>query len=273
MSVDRPVLRYFGGKFVLAPWIISHFPAHKVYVEPFGGGASVLLSKAPSWAEIYNDLDGEIVNVFRVLRDRPAELQRLLELTPWAREEYELSKIESENEVEQARRTIVRSQMGFADATTGPKHAGFRAVMSQGKPAARVFADYPSHIEAFTKRLKGVVIENRDALKVMEEHDTENTLHFVDPPYVHATRNSNNNYRHEMSDDAHKSLCFLLNRLKGMVVLCGYHNVIYQSFLGWKMFEKEAFADGANKRTECIWLNPAAEKAMPQADLFGETNA
>lgn len=266
--MDRPVLRYFGGKYLLAPWIISHMPKHRTYVEPFGGGASVLLCKPKSWAEIYNDLDGEICNVFRVLRDRPVELKRLLELTPWAREEYELSKIETVEPVEQARRTIVRSQMGFADATTGPKRAGFRAVMSQGKPASRVFADYPKHVEAFAARMAGVVIENRDAITVMGEHDTPETLHFVDPPYVHSTRQSTNNYRHEMPDEAHVSLCAFLKTLKGMVLLCGYDNEIYQQ-LGWLRIDKNTLADGANDRVESLWLNPAAEQAMPQAELFG----
>jgi DNA adenine methylase len=268
-DITRPILRYFGGKFMLAPWIISHMPKHRVYVEPFGGGASVLLCKPKAWAEIYNDLDGEVVNVFRMLRDRPADLKRQLELTPWARDEYELSKEPTEDCLEQARRTICRSQMGFADATTGPKHAGFRAVMSQGKPASRVFADYPKEVDAFARRLSGVVIENRDAIKVMEEHDTPGTLHFVDPPYVHSTRTSTNNYRHEMPDESHISLCAFLQTLRGMVMLCGYENEIYRQ-LEWHRIDKAALADGANERVESLWLNPAAVKAMPQADLFRE---
>jgi len=111
VAPTRPVLRYHGGKWRLASWIISHFPPHRVYVEPFGGAASVLLRKPRSYAEVYNDMDGEIVNVFRVLRDpaRARELERVLRLTPFAREEFELSYIRDEDPIEQARRTIVRA--------------------------------------------------------------------------------------------------------------------------------------------------------------------
>lgn len=265
--MDRPALRYFGGKFMLADWIISFMPEHKVYVEPFGGGASVLLKKPSVYAEIYNDKDSEIVNVFKMLRDRPAELKRLLELTPWARDEFDLSKVECEDELEKARRTIARSFMGFADATTGPKHAGFRAVMSQGKPAAKVFADYPNFIDQFTQRLRGVVIENRCGLKVMQEHDSESTLHYVDPPYVHSSRKSKNNYRHELDDKSHEELCDFLTSLKGSVLLSGYENSIYER-LGWAKFNKETIGDGGVDRIETLWLNKRAQDGQRQMGLF-----
>src|SRR5574343_303278 len=86
-NITRPALRYFGGKFRLAPWIISQFPPHTVYVEPFGGGGSVLLRKLPAYHEVYNDLDGDVVNFFRVLREQPDELLRAIDLTPYSREE------------------------------------------------------------------------------------------------------------------------------------------------------------------------------------------
>lgn len=112
----RPVLRYHGGKWRLAPWICAHFPAHRLYVEPFGGAASVLLRKPRSYGEIYNDLDGEIVNVFRVLRDNGHALRAALELTPFAREEFAESYMPHSDPIEQARRTIVRSFQGFGSA-------------------------------------------------------------------------------------------------------------------------------------------------------------
>src|SRR6266576_1049473 len=105
MKVERPILRYHGGKFVLAPWIISHFPEHRVYVEPYGGAASVLLRKERSYAEVYNDLDSEIVNLFRVARDNGKELIRVLALTPFAREEYQAAWEATDDPLEQARRT------------------------------------------------------------------------------------------------------------------------------------------------------------------------
>ena len=113
---SRPILRYHGGKWILAPWIISHFPPHRVYVEPFGGAASVLLRKPRSYAEVYNDLDREIVSLFRVARERGEELRRALELTPFARQEYLEAWHPSDDPLEQARRTVIRAYMGFASA-------------------------------------------------------------------------------------------------------------------------------------------------------------
>lgn len=213
----RPILRYHGGKWMLAPWLIARFPPHRVYVEPFGGGASVLLRKPRSYAEVYNDLDGDVVNVFRVLRDpaSAAELERLLRLTPFAREEFEATgKGETagpSDPVERARRTIFRSFAGFAiAATNGDFSTGFRANSNRsGTTPAHDWANYPDCANAFTARLSGVVIENKDAIAVMARHDSERTLHYLDPPYAHETRNlqrGNASYRHEMSDDDHARL-------------------------------------------------------------------
>lgn len=127
----RPIVRYHGGKWKLAPWITSHFPAHRVYVEPFGGGGSVLIRKPRSYAEVYNDLDHEIVNVFRVARDRGAELQRALELTPFSRDDFILSYEPADDPLEQARRTIARSFMGFGSAAACGEISGFRANSSR----------------------------------------------------------------------------------------------------------------------------------------------
>jgi len=124
----RPLLRYHGGKWLLAPWIISNFPAHRVYVEAFGGAGSVLLRKERAYGEIYNDLDNEIVNLFRVGRARGDELRRALELTPFSRVEYRLSFEVSDDPVEQARRTVTRSLMGFgSNALCRLVKSGFRA--------------------------------------------------------------------------------------------------------------------------------------------------
>ena len=107
--VTRPPIRYHGGKFRIASWVISHFPAHECYVEPFGGGAGVLLQKTPAPFEVLNDLDGEVVNFFRVLRERPGELVRVIQLTPWSREEQRLSFEPASDPLERARRFYVRS--------------------------------------------------------------------------------------------------------------------------------------------------------------------
>ena len=160
--IRRPVLRYHGGKFKLARWIISHFPPHHVYVEPFGGAGSVLLKKQRAYAEVYNDLDGEIVNVFRVLRDvdQARELVRMLRLTPFARDEFELSYLVNGNPIEQARRTICRSMMGFASMVTGQWRTGFRNNSTRsGSTPAGDWTNYPDALQAAIERLRGVTIE------------------------------------------------------------------------------------------------------------------
>lgn len=267
---ERPVLRYFGGKWMLAPWIIDQFPKHKCYVEPFGGAASVLLRKPRSKVEVYNDLDGEIVSLFRVVRDeqKMKELRLKLELTPYAREEYLDAHVICGDPVEQARRTIIRSFMGHgADSLTGPTRSGFRSNSNQsGRTPALDWINYPEQLVAICERLMGVVIENRDAKEVMASQDDPGTLHFVDPPYVHFTRQRKTAYRHEMSVKQHEDLCDFLGGLRGMVFLCGYDNPIY-SALNWKTVRRKAYADGANERTEVLWINPAAVRAQSQGSF------
>lgn len=128
VAIKHPAIRYHGGKFRMATWIISHFPVHRCYVEPFGGAASVLLKKEPSEAEVYNDLDGDVVNLFRVLRD-PATSQALITacaLTPYSREEFTHAYEHSEDPVERARRLVVRATMGFGSAGATKGNTGFR---------------------------------------------------------------------------------------------------------------------------------------------------
>ena len=268
----RPVLRYHGGKWKLAPWIISHFPPHRIYVEPYGGGGSVLMQKQRSYSEVYNDLWGVVVNVFRVLRDpsQAAELERVIRLTPFAREEFEATGDEILSQIadpiELARRTIFRSFAGFGSAATNAKYAtGFRSNSSRsGTTPAHDWAHYPDALPAIIERLAGVVIENRAAVEVIRQHDGLDTLHYVDPPYVHSTRKErqSKNYRHEMTDAQHRELANVLHNTRGMVVLSGYDCELYRELYGdWARYDRSTFADGASARVESLWLSPAAEVA------------
>lgn len=271
---SRPVLRYHGGKWRLAPWIIQHFPPHRVYVEPFGGAASVLMRKPRSYAEVYNDLDGEIVNLFRVLRsDRADELVRLLRLTPFARAEFVLSYEPDDDPVEQARRTVVRSFMGFG-SNAHNQATGFRANSNRSHTTpAHDWRNYPDAMETMVERLRGVTIEHRDAREVIAQHDSPETLHYVDPPYPFGTRNRGPDYAHEMSDDDHRALADVLRRAQGMVVLSGYACDLYdvELYPDWQRVEKAALTDGARKRTEVLWLNEAAaSRAMTQLTISEE---
>jgi DNA adenine methylase len=269
----RPILRYHGGKFLLAPWILEHLPTHRIYTEAFMGAASVFFRKPRSYGEVLNDLDVELLNVFRVLQ-RPGgrqELEQLLRATPFAREEFTLSYVPSDDPVEQARRTVIRSFMGFGSAAVNAAHkTGFRCNATRsGTTPAHDWAIYPDCLKFFEWRLRGAVLENRPAETVLQQHDSEETLHYVDPPYPWSTRTykartSGQVYRFELADADHRSLAAVLHSLRGMVALSGYPCALYDEelFPDWHRVTRQAFADGAEARTEVLWLNPAAWAAL-----------
>lgn len=277
-QVTRPVVRYHGGKWRLAPWIIEHLPPHRVYVEAFGGGGSVLLRKPRSYAEVYNDLDSEMVNLFRVVRENGAALVDALRLTPFSRSEFAEAWHPSANPLEQARRTIIRSFMGFGSsaitmarlptkgAPGGVQKTGFRANSNRsGTTPAHDWANYPNALIAVIERMQGVVIENRDAFSLIPQHDGPDTLFYIDPPYLASTRDKGLDYRHEMTDQDHVELGRLLGSLAGMVVISGYPSDAYNEiYSGWLRIDRKAMADGARPRIECLWLNKAAHQSLPQ---------
>jgi DNA adenine methylase len=275
--MSRPVLRYHGGKWKLAPWIIEHMPPHRIYVEPFGGGGSVLMRKPRSYSDVYNDLWGVVVNVFRVLRDpvKAEQLKRHIELTPFSREEF-LSAYheEGDDDIECARKTILRSFAGFGSASTnGDYLTGFRAKSNRsGTVPAGDWRNFPANIPAFVERLQGVLIENRPAVDVIRQHDTPETLHYVDPPYPHDTRNmarGNAAYAVEMTDADHERLATVLRSVKGMVLLSSYRSDFYDRvYAGWHREERKAHADGAVDRIEVLWMNERCAKAQRQQNLI-----
>jgi DNA adenine methylase len=296
LTPRRPVLRWHGGKWRLAPWVIAHFPPHRVYVEPFGGAGSVLLQKPRSYAEVYNDLDDEVVTLFRVLRSpaAAAQLVDLLKLTPFARAEFETSSEPAEDPVERARRLVVRAFMGFGSnahsASTVAAKNGFRshtrgvAVASRlgrqtgfranshrsGTTPAQDWVNYPDALGLAIERLRGVIIEQRDYRRIIEQHDGPDTLIYADPPYLPETRSCANKYdlryrmyRHEMDRGGHEQLLHYLRGVQAMVVLSGYPSGLYDEILtGWRKVSTRAHADGARVRTECLWLNPACVAAL-----------
>ncbi|EPF72577.1 methyltransferase [Acinetobacter gyllenbergii] len=274
--MKHPLIRYHGGKFRLAHWIISNMPNHVCYTEAFGGAAGVLLQKPRSYADVYNDLDGDIVNLFEVLRDSNSreQLVEQLVLTPYSRADFENAWEQTENKVERARRVCIRAQMGFGSAGATKGITGFRIdTKRQYGTAQSLWVNYPEHLSLIGQRLSGVLIENRPAVQVLKDHDSESTLHYVDPPYVMDTRydgaQTGRIYRHEMSDQDHQELLETMVNLNGMVMLSGYASDLYDEFLvDWKRLDMSARISagrGTALRTECLWLNPAAQGH----DLFG----
>lgn len=278
---SRPLLRYHGGKWMLAPWIISHLPPHRVYVEPYGGAASVLIRKPRSYGEVYNDLDGEIVNLFRVVREQPRALTRALLWTPFARTEYRETAFEpTDDPLEMARRTVIRSFMGFgSNSIQRAIKSGFRSNSNRsGTTPAHDWMEFPPTIRAVARRFRGVVIERLPAMDVVKQHDSPETLIYADPPYVHTTRmtvtqHGHHGYRHEMTDDDHREMAATLRHVRGMVVLSGYPCDLYdrELFADWHRVEREALADGARKRTEVLWMNAAAWDASRGREPLFET--
>lgn len=274
MADIRPALRYHGAKWVLGSWICEHLPPHKTYVEPFGGSAAVLLQKPRSYAEIYNEIDGEIVNFFKVLRDQSVDLEAVCRLTPFSRREYYDARYVQDacNDVERARRTVIRSYMGFGSNSI-TQSSGFRRDSNRsGSTPARDWLRWPDRIEALAERLSGVVIENGDAVEIMSHFDGPETLHYVDPPYLSETRTANGGYRFDMaSPESHEALAETLKGLEGAVVLSGYPSGLYDClFAGWERVERNALADGAAQRVECLWLNERASRGKSQQDMFAE---
>lgn len=276
-TITHPALRYHGAKFRLAPWIQQFFPPHHTYVEPFGGAAGVLLQKPPAPVDVYNDLDGDVVNFFRVLRDRAmrSELIAAIQLTPYARDEFDLAYEEAVDPVERARRLCARAYMGFGSAGATKATTGFRTDARQKSSLAQHdWTAYPSALAAAGQRFSGVLVENRDAIAVMREHDGPDTLFFVDPPYVHDTRDHRNcrNYRHEMTDADHRRLLSALRSVDGMAVVCGYPSELYDAELAaWQRYETSARISshrGSANRTEVVWINPACSAAIERGRLF-----
>ncbi|MDR2186843.1 MAG: DNA adenine methylase [Azonexus sp.] len=266
----RALLRYFGGKWAIAPWVLSHLPPHRVYVEPFGGAASILLRKPRSKIEVYNDLDEEIVGIFRVVQD-PAlcrELFRRLRRTPYSRREFELAFKASADPIIRAQRAITRAYQSFHhEALFNPKKTTFADARHRtgGHSKAHEWMSYPRSLAAISRRLAGVIIECRQATDIIRAQDCPDTLFFVDPPYIPSTR-SKSGYRCELTEADHVALLEQLKTVKGMVVLAGYPSDLYDTTLkDWQRVERSHYAAGSpRQRTEVLWLSPRAEAALPR---------
>jgi DNA adenine methylase len=243
----------------MASRIVSRFPYHRTYVEPFGGGGAVLLYKERSHTEIYNDLDDDIVNLFYIVRDRGKELSEKLRYTPYARKELDLAFQKTDDPLERARRLLIRSMLGRSPSAVNIEtaHSTFRTRQPLvRKVMANVWADFPKRIRDICSRLQGVVIENKDAFELIKQFDAESTLFYVDPPYMFKTRDAGTDYKYELADSKHEELSNLLKSVKGRVVLSGYASEEYETwYAGWRREEFESYADGGCKRIEVIWTN------------------
>lgn len=268
--VERPMVRWLGSKWRMAPWILSQFPPHELYVEPYGGSASVLLRKPRSAIEVLGDMDDELLCLYQVMRDPAlsARLRTACELTLYSDAEFRLAMQRlgpGADPVERARRMVVRHAMQVSPDVRGETMGtGFRRYTAQVRRVASVdWTSYPDAIPAIHARLRGVVIERGPAVETMRRHDRPEALHYVDPPYVHATRSeARKGYTHELADADHAELLDCLRSLRGMVVLSGYACPLYDDALvGWRRVTREVTDHARQWREEVLWLSPAAVAA------------
>ncbi len=214
----------------------------------------VFFNKQPSYIETINDIDGNIVNLFRVCRDYPEELAKAINLTPFSRDEFISCNTPSNSPIEQARRTLVRYHQSFG--TSNSSKNSWRNVQTYGGPrCATMWNCLPEIIVNCCERLKEAQIENTDALTLIERYNDENTLIYCDPPYLLDLRKKNM-YKHEMSDEQHIELLKVLKASKSKIILSGYDNDLYNSELsGWTTAEKTTTAQFGKVRTEKLWMN------------------
>lgn len=258
-KITRPALRYYGGKWRLAPWLMQYFPKHDCYVEPYAGAASMFFRKSASKLEVINDTNKDVINFFEVLRDQPDELIRLIDYTPFSRDEYVNSVQPTEDRLERARRFYVRANQGRANgAYMGSKDGGWQfQVMDK---VTRVVTDSWGNIDylfAVAERLKQAFIECDEACNVIRRYDRPATLFYLDPPYLSETRQCPTRYGNEMDKDAHVELADLVHSVEGMTLISGYRSPLYDELYGdWTRVEREALTTGAVYRTECLWISP-----------------
>jgi DNA adenine methylase len=258
------ILRWPGSKWRMAKFICNMMPRHDVYCEPFFGSGAVFFTKSPSGTETINDIDSNVINLFRVVRNSADELARVLEMTPYSREEYKASQLNSDDEIEQARRFLVRTWQGFGAKTANM--SGWNNDRTNQRFMPRYWAILPQRILDTVERLKMAQIEHADALDVIEMYNHRNALLYIDPPYLMETR-TQLHYECEFSSrKKHIELLELCRKHKGSLIISSYENDLYNTELdGWeKRSMNVAITRGT--RTETIYLNPACTRKM---SLFG----
>ena len=266
--VKTPLSKYYGGKFNMIKFLLQFVPPHKVYVEVFGGSGALLFAKEPSKLEVFNDIDSEVVNFFRILRDKRKfkEFYRQVSLVPYSREEFKnfLKTLGEGNEVERAVKFFVCVKQSFGGQL---QNTGW----SYGKTTNKDVSAYLSAIENLpqvVERLRRVQIENRDYRKIFEIYDSEDTFFYCDPPYVKDVRKSYYNYRYEFTLEDHKEFVERVLKLKGMVLISGYEHPIYERLEkeGWKKsyyFRRtSASLKSRSVVKEVVWWNQNLEEKL-----------
>lgn len=255
----KPILKYFGAKWSAAARIVPMLPRMARYVEPYCGSAAIYLNLPwQPYHAILNDLNGDIVNLFRVIREQPKRLMRAVSLTPYAEAEHAAAwdvDIQQSDAVERARLFLVRQWMNHGGVLS---RAGFRhrGRSTSSSSTTSLWRDLPQRITDVIEPLRHAEILSRPAIDVITYYNNPDTLLVVDPPYPLSVRGGRKYYSHEMSDADHLQLIEALQSHTGPVALCGYRCDLYSQALDdeWKTVDFSATAEGGNTRTETVWL-------------------
>ncbi len=279
MASKKIAFGWYGGKYNHLDWLLPLLPETTHYCEPFGGSAAVLINRKPSPVETYNDIDGEVVNFFRVLREHKDELLEAIGLTPFSREELRIAvngHSEKLTELERARRFFVRArQVRTGLAQTASEGRWAHCKLTSRSEMAGAVSRWLGSVEGLSEiaqRLLRIQIENAPAIEVIQRFDSSETLFYCDPPYVHESRSDTNAYAFEMSNDEHRELSRVLHQVAGKVALSGYHSdLMDELYCDWKYIEaptKKAHStntgadNNKHDRTEVLWVNAEFDSSM-----------
>jgi len=258
---------WYGGKFSHLNWLLPLLPQTHHYCEPFAGSAAVLLNRIPASVETYNDLDGEVTNFFRVLRDNGKELIRLIALTPFSREEYFNAIYGDANEIsdiERARRFYIcarQTRTGLAQTASLGRWANCKNTSRSGMSGvvSRWLGGVES-LDIIAERLLRVQIENRPATHIITLYDGPDTLFYCDPPYLHETRGDSKAYSYEMDEIEHREFSKVINSCNGLAAISGYDHPLMDELFPkskwYKSFEAvKPIHSTKDLRQEVLWTN------------------
>lgn len=264
------LIRYYGGKRRLASWVIRHFPAHRVFVDVFGGAGNIIMQKERAKVEIYNDLDDSMYEFFQVM-SVPSQrewLKHLVDTMPYSRSAFNDARVKADCPVRRALQILVLSHFGHGSSGLRGRNTGFRSFYGDPIKTAsqlRLWREKSSVIDETADRFRGVLLENLDALKLIDRCDRgQRVLLYLDPPYPMGVRKGKAlEYAHEMTDEYHEQLFERIQTVKSMLVISGYPGSIYDG-LGWEFRETQARTIDASFRTEKIWMNPLASARLDE---------
>lgn len=268
--MTRTPLTYYGGKQKLAAQIVELMPPHVAYLEPFAGGGAVLFAKSPAERETLNDLDAQIMRFWRALRDRPEELATAVAATPYGRADWEASCEPADDDVEAARRLLVRIDHSFSHegkSWSPPSLLKGR----KGRWQPRTWQEMPTRLLAAAERLKNVCLENTDAIDLLPRWDLPETVVYIDPPYIGPDRKHlRHGYAYDVTDDLWPRLIDALCQIENAaVILSGYPNEEVER-LGWREVELQALKNVQGRAggklpsvPETLWLSPTVPEPMP----------